>query len=111
MRDSLTPEQLSNLINTTVKAFLSQSAGEISLDVTLSEQDAAKIKEAFLAKLQKEIKQSIHVKASDEIGKGFIISFDGGKSCFDFSDKSLAEYLGAYLSREIATLVKDSVSS
>ncbi len=110
VRDSLSAEQVSELIHTTIKTFLTKASDKASVEVSLNPQEAAKVKDGFLAKLQAQVKKSLHIKASDEIGKGFVISFDGGKSCFDFSDESLAEYLGAYLNRELAALLKDSVT-
>ena len=109
VQDTLTHEQLFDLLSTTIKTFLSTASNGGSVEITLKPQDSAKIKDAFLTKLQSQIKKTIEVKASDEVGRGFVISFDGGKSSFDFSDESLAEYLASYLNREIADLVKSSV--
>ena len=59
--------------------------------------------------LKKKVKEPIVFKTSDEISKGFTISFDGGKSSFDFTDESLAQYLGRFLNSQVAQLVKDSL--
>ena len=43
------------------------------------------------------MEKKIILKPAEEISGGFTISFDNGKSCYDFTDKALAEYIGTYL--------------
>jgi vacuolar-type H+-ATPase subunit E/Vma4 len=50
-----------------------------------------------MARLREETGKKIIVRPSGDISHGFSISFDSGKSCYDFSDKALAEYIGTYL--------------
>lgn len=106
--EALSSEQLFHLLEVAVKNYLQTSSNGASMEVSLNPQDAARLKEDFLAKLKQHIKQPVHVKASDEMGKGFVISFDGGKSSFDFSDESLAEYVSAYVNQELAKLLKEA---
>ncbi len=106
---ALTTEHLANIIETSIKNFLHSSTDEKDIRVTLSQEDLEKLKHGFIAKLQKELKNGIKFQSSEDIHKGFTISFDEGKSSFDFSEASLAEYLGSYLNQEIALLLKESV--
>ena len=106
---ALDPENLAEIIESAVKNFLKSSSGKHDVLVTLSPADAEKLKHGFISKLQKEIKEPIRFQSSEDIHKGFAISFDGGKSSFDFSDAALAEYLGSYLNQEVANLLKESV--
>ncbi|PIW68507.1 MAG: V-type ATP synthase subunit E, partial [Candidatus Omnitrophica bacterium CG12_big_fil_rev_8_21_14_0_65_42_8] len=53
-----------------------------------------------------EAKKGIVVRASDEISVGFTISFDAGKSQYDFTDKALAEYIGVYLKPKLSEILK-----
>lgn len=107
VKDSLSPEQLSGVISEVVKGALKGNLAQNGIEVALSEGDLKKLKEGFIAKLQKEIKEPITFKSNEGISSGFTISFDEGKSCFDFSDASLAEYLSAYLNAFVASLLKE----
>ena len=62
----------------------------------------------FIAKLKKELKQPIQFESDDDMETGFAISYDSGKSSFDFTDKSLAKYLSQYLNARVAELVKEA---
>ncbi|MBI5415751.1 MAG: hypothetical protein HZA29_02945, partial [Candidatus Omnitrophica bacterium] len=68
--------------------------------------DLRELRDGSLAKLQKQIKHPVHFEACEDIGKGFTVSFDNGKSSFDFSEAALAEYLSVYLNEELAALLK-----
>jgi hypothetical protein len=50
--------------------------------------------------------EGIQFKFSKDIKVGFIISFDKGKSFFDFTDEGFQEALGVYLKPELASLLK-----
>ncbi len=108
---ALTPDTLTELIHEIVKGYLSQNSGAGDIKVTLSSKDLKKLKEGFTGKLKHKVKQPITFKSGDDIGAGFTISFDNGKSCFDFTDESLVEYLGGYLNAETASLLKETISS
>jgi len=108
---ALTPEQLANIIGTVIKQAVQKSKGGESIEVVLSPHDLEKIKHGFLNKLQQELRRPIQFQASEEIHKGFTISFDGGKSSFDFTDESLADYLSTYVSEELTAILKEAVKS
>lgn len=105
--DALTSDTLAEIIAAVAKG---QSDGKSSDDiiVSLNNKDQEKLKSGFMSKLQKQVKQSIKIQSSDDIGKGFTISFDSGKSSFDFTDESLAEYLGTFLNAQVADLVGEA---
>ena len=79
--------------------------------MTCSAADLKKLKEGFIGKLKEKIKQPIVFQSQEDINAGFTISFDKGQTRFDFSDQSLAQYLGGYLNNEVAAILKDSLSS
>lgn len=106
IKDSLSPEQLSDIIGQIVKGSVKANLADNDIEVTLNAGDLKKLKDGFAAKLQKEIKQPITFKTNDGISSGFTISFDEGKSCFDFSEASLSEYISSYLNTQIASLLK-----
>lgn len=107
--ETLTTEQLGVIIQDLIKkSVVTESKAEVQ--VNLNPKDWERLKNGFLAKLQNEVKQPIQFQSVEDIAKGFTISFDGGKSRFDFTDVSLAEYLSTYLNPQIAVLVKESIA-
>ncbi|MCK9614030.1 MAG: V-type ATP synthase subunit E family protein [Candidatus Omnitrophica bacterium] len=68
-----------------------------NVEITLSKEDADKLTQAFISGFKEELKKGITLKTSDEISGGFLISYDAGKSQFDFTDSALAQYLAQYV--------------
>lgn len=101
-RKALTAEVMAELITHLVKEAKVSEGG---IEVALNKHDAKKLEEGVLAHLQKELKSDIVLKEDEDIGGGFVISFDAGRSHFDFSDKALAEHLGTYLRPKLAGLL------
>ena len=108
---AITPEELAQLISLTVKGSLQNKNNGADITVHLSEHDLKKLREGLLVKIKEEVKHPIKFHSSEGLGTGFTISFDSGKSCFDFSDKSLVEYLSQYLNQELSQLLKEAISS
>ncbi|MCX5704879.1 MAG: V-type ATP synthase subunit E family protein [Candidatus Omnitrophica bacterium] len=104
VRHALSPEALSKIISSLIQNLSGKHSGEVA--VTLNKEDAQKITEHFLGRLKEETKKQIVLKSSEEIHAGFIISFDSGKSQFDFSDKALAEYIGTYLKPKLRDILQ-----
>lgn len=108
VRDSLTPQQTAAILESVIKQYVKENSS--SAQITLSPADTQVIKDGLIAKLQNEFKKPLVFKTSSEMTKGFAISFDSGKSSFDFSDASLAEFLSAYVNDEVARILKTSVA-
>ena len=107
--ETLTAEQLGVIIGDLIKkSAAAESKAEVQ--VNLNPKDLEKLKNGFFTKLQSEVKQPIQFQSAEDIARGFTITFDGGKSRFDFTDISLAEYLSTYLNPQIAVLVKESIA-
>jgi V/A-type H+-transporting ATPase subunit E len=106
---ALKPEQLIELIAVVIDKAMEQKSSFDVVDVSVNKKDLEHLQKGMIAKLQKKIKEPIEFKASDEISGGFTISFDGGKSSFDFTDHSLAQFLGQFLNTQVARIVKESV--
>jgi vacuolar-type H+-ATPase subunit E/Vma4 len=49
------------------------------------------------------------LRPAEEISGGFTISFDDGKSCYDFTDKALAEYIGIYLKPKLNQILMEAI--
>ncbi|MDD5108381.1 MAG: hypothetical protein PHC29_02585 [Candidatus Omnitrophica bacterium] len=104
IRQSLTPEELFKIILALIKGALGKEG--LQVIVTLSHEDRKHLEKFFLKKLIEETKSQIMLKSSDELGAGLRISFDAGKSHFDFSDTALAEYITANIRPELGRILK-----
>lgn len=104
IKAALKPEDLARIIAALIKDSGRQDKDEII--VTLKKEDLEKLQQGFLGKLQEETKAGIVLKPSEDILGGFVISFDAGKSHYDFTDKALAEYIGTYLKPALKDLFK-----
>lgn len=77
--------------------------------ISLRKEDAGHIEKALLAELGAEVKKGVTLLPADDLRAGFRISFDGGKSCYDFSDRAVAEYLAARLKPQLGDLLKEAI--
>lgn len=99
--------ELEKIITSLLKESLDAHSSAL---VVLSKEDYARLEGHFLDKLREEIKKGVVLKSSEEISGGFTLSFDQGKSCFDFTDKALSEYLGSSLKPKLNEFLKDAAS-
>jgi V/A-type H+-transporting ATPase subunit E len=107
IQQALTPEALFKLLLEVVRNY---SAGERSdITVFLNKEDLETLEKFFLHKLREETKKKIILRPAEEISGGFTISFDNGKSCYDFTDKALAEYIGTYLKPKLNQILKEAI--
>jgi V/A-type H+-transporting ATPase subunit E len=104
---ALTPEALSRLLSEVARNFSTGERGDIT--VLLNKEDLETLKKDFLHKLREETKKKIILRPAEEISGGFTISFDDGKSCYDFTDKALAEYIGTCLKPKLNQILKEAI--
>jgi len=107
VRQALTPETLSRLLSEVVRNYSAGDGSEIT--VFLNQEDLEILEKQFLHKLQKETKKEILLRPAEEISGGFIISFDSGKSCYDFTDRALADYIGTCLKPKLNRILQGAV--
>jgi V/A-type H+-transporting ATPase subunit E len=107
--EALSAEELAKMIADLIKHSADKDAGQIV--VSLNKADQEKLEKALLAKLKAELRKSVTLKAQGDIRAGFTISFDSGKSCFDFTDRALAEYLGAFLKPKLAKIFQEIIKN
>jgi V/A-type H+-transporting ATPase subunit E len=100
---TLTPEALSNIITTLIEAYAAK--GESRVIVYLKEQDKQMLEGHFLNTLKDALKKGIELRSQEDIRAGLIISFDNGRSQFDFTDREIAAYVGSFLKPEMAHLL------
>lgn len=105
---ALSAAELHRIIAELIKTRSDKSGEEVI--VSLKKGDLEILEKKFLSKLKEETRKNIVLKPSSEIRAGFTISFDGGKSCYDFSDKALAEYIGQYLKPKLNEILKSAVA-
>lgn len=104
-RQALSDQELTRAISSVIHNIHPDKKGDVVITLNSSEKD--NLEGAFLARLKDELKKGIVLKGSDEISAGFVISFDGGKSQFDFTDSALAKYLGGYLKPSLEKVFRD----
>jgi len=107
IRKVLTPQALSRLLSDVIKNY--SAGGSIDIVVLLNRDDLETMEKNFLHKLMEETKKNIILRPAEEISGGFTISFDSGKSCYDFTDKALAEYIGTYLKPKLNQILQGAV--
>ncbi|MDP2938668.1 MAG: hypothetical protein Q8O13_01095 [Candidatus Omnitrophota bacterium] len=105
IREALNPEALAKILHSLINETAKHNKSNII--ISLSKDDFEKIGEGFLSELKEELKKGITLQPSEDISAGFLISFDAGKSCFDFTGKALAEYIGQYIRPDLAKLLKE----
>lgn len=103
-RTALTPEHLFKILNSLIQSLPRQEKEEIV--ISLNKDDLRALSSGLLEKLKDAAKKEIILRPAESIGGGFLISFDAGKSQFDFSDKALAEYIGAFLKPKLKDILQ-----
>ncbi|MBU0547606.1 MAG: hypothetical protein KJ710_02025 [Candidatus Omnitrophica bacterium] len=104
IRQTLTVEELTRIIRDLIKNAPLSLGSQIV--ISLAQQDKEELEKGFLKRLTEETKKQIILKSADEVDSGFIISFDAGKSTFDFSAQALAEYISGSLKPELNKILK-----
>ena len=105
---ALSPEDLAKILTVIVKGCGGENRDKIV--ISLKKEDLEKVEKALFSELGHEAKKGITLKVTADIHGGFLISYDSGKSYFDFSDKALAEYLALHLKTSLADIVKEAAS-
>jgi vacuolar-type H+-ATPase subunit E/Vma4 len=78
--------------------------------VTLKKEDLEKLERQYLSELRTELKKGVTLRSSDEIQGGFLISYDSGKSYYDFTDKALARHLAFQMKPKLAEILNEGTS-
>lgn len=104
--EALTGESLVKIMESAVTQLVADKSAEI----VLNEEQLKALNNSVLASLQKKLGEKVEFKASSDVGAGFVIVLDKGKTNFEFTDASLAEFLSAYLNEEVAGILKKAVN-
>ena len=106
--EALPPEALSRIIADVVHRF-SPEGEQGGILILLKEGDREALEKHFLHRLREETKKEIVLRPLDGITGGFVISFDGGRSAWDFTDRALAEYIATSLRPKLRGILEDAV--
>jgi len=103
---ALATDEMAKMIASLIKGFGGEHKDKIVISIRKDELE--KIEKELLAELGSELKKGFTLKPSGDIRGGFLISFDENKSCYDFSDKALAEYIASYLKPQLGEILKEA---
>lgn len=109
VREALRPDELAKIITSLIKDY--KGGRKEDIIISLKKEDLEKLEKGLLSDLSDETKKGITLKPSEDVIGGFTISFDGGKSQFDFTDKALAEYIGSCLKPKLGEILSGADST
>jgi len=107
IQKALDPEAMYKIIADLIKNLATEKSEII---IALSKDDSEALGAYFFTRLKEQAKATITLRPQQDIRAGFSISFDAGKSCFDFSDKALADYIGSYLKPKLNEILQKALS-
>ena len=99
-------ENMAVVLKSLMERFIEKGGKNSDIRVLLKEKDLENLRNTFVLKLEQKLKSGMEFKPSPGINAGFLISFDKGKSFFDFTDEGLTTALCAYLNPELSKLFK-----
>ena len=102
---SLDREALTAAIMKLVEKAGGEIGGEEEVEVSLNPEDAKKISDGLLARFRERAEGKLELKPVPGVEAGFTISFDGGKSSYDFTDDGFLELLSTYLSPHLKEII------
>ena len=105
--EALSPELLSKMILAVTKNCARQISGETDMQVLVSPDDAKELAGGLIERFKKEAGAGLTIKPVPAIDAGFMISFDGGESSYDFTDDGLKEILSTYISAQLKEIVSE----
>ena len=102
---TLTMEETGKFIAHLLKECKPREKGEII--ISLKKEEIDKLTGALMSELSDELKKGLVLRSSEDIRGGFTVSYDHGKSYYDFTDKALAEYIGSYIKPKLSGILKE----
>jgi len=103
---ALSSEEIADILAGLIDRYADKNGKADDIKILVNKVDLEKIKNTFISKLKNKISIGVEFRPSQNINAGFSISFDKGKSYFDFSDEGLLETLCVYLNPELAKIIK-----
>jgi len=103
---ALSNEEIAGILASLIDKYTEKNGKADDIKMLVKKEDLEKIKNTLMSKLKDRVKSGVEFRPSPNINAGFSISFDKGKSYFDFSDEGLLETLCVYLNPELAKIIK-----
>lgn len=103
---AMSREDISAVLGRLIEKYVDKDGESSDIRVLLKKDDLDALKGTFISKLKQDVKDGVEFRPSANINAGFTISFDKGRSYFDFTDEGVAEALSCYLNPELAKLLK-----
>jgi len=104
--NAMSGDQTGRILADLIGKYIDKNGQPDDIKVLVKKEDLEKIKDSFMSKLKDKVKAGVEFRPSANINAGFSISFDEGKSYFDFSDEGLLDALSVYLNPELVKLIK-----
>ncbi|MBI4706791.1 MAG: hypothetical protein HY761_02555 [Candidatus Omnitrophica bacterium] len=103
LRQALSPQELIKILASIIEQTIVNKEGLVT--ISLNKDQFKDIEAGLFAVLKEEVKKQVILRSQDDLHSGFVISFDSGKSQFDFSDKALASYIGEFLKPKLKDIL------
>jgi len=103
---AMSGDQTGRILADLIGRYIDKNGQPDDVKVLVNKVDLEKIKDDFMSKLKDKVASGVEFRPSANINAGFSISFEKGKSYFDFSDEGLLDALSVYLNPELAKLIK-----
>ena len=100
---ALLAEELARIIPALIKEH--PKPGKEEIVISLKKEDLEKLEKGFLSELRDEIRKGIVLKPCEDIQAGFMISYDSGKSYYDFTDKALGLDISSFLKPKLGEIL------
>lgn len=107
---ALTTDTIKELLTRLVQTYAQKGMNESRIEVLLSPEDQAALKQFVSENLRQEMAQGLKVGADARIKRGFTISLEGGRVRHDFTDQAIAESLAEFLRPALADVVRTAVA-
>ncbi len=98
---SMSPEFIQEL----VLKMVANWGDDKALELLVSEKDLKRLQELVIAESRAQLKDTVTIKVDKGISKGFRVGLKGNDVYYDFTDESIAEFLGEFLNPGIREIL------
>ncbi|MBD3269005.1 MAG: hypothetical protein GF379_02310 [Candidatus Omnitrophica bacterium] len=114
MFDAILKQELKEALDSeTLSAILANVIGQWSKDkekgieVLVSSGDKERLEKLLFSKFREKAQNTIEIKTSKSIEKGFLIGIKGEDTYYDFSEEGITEALSVFLNPALSSLISD----
>ena len=98
---AMSPEFVKDLILKIIESW----GKDKNMEVLVSDKDLNQIKKLVFSKGRKELQETVTIKVDKGISKGFRVGLKDNDVYYDFTDESIAEFLGEFLNPGIREIL------